>query len=82
MDFSEKALRKAFAEKTAKRDEIRAKATPLRERRDKIVNKAREEEVALNKEIAQIEKPLFDLDMEISSLSRALSGKTGTPAEE
>jgi hypothetical protein len=64
------------------RDEIQARAAPKRAARDVIVNKAREEELKLNAEIAEIEKDLFDTLNQIGLAARACGGQTGEPPVE
>lgn len=74
--------RARFAELTAAAAAIRAKVDPLREHRDAVVNKAREDEQVLNDEIREAEAGLFEIEQERAMIVRALGGKTGEPAPE
>lgn len=80
MKFDRGAMRNRFAELTSERDAKLAAAAPLREKRDKLVNKARAAEAAINAEIAEAEAGLFEIDQERADLVRALRGSTGSPA--
>lgn len=75
------ALRKRWDELNRMRDEIKGKADPLREERDKIVNAAREQELAYNAEIGKIEAGLYDIERERAVLAKALNGKLSVEAE-
>lgn len=77
--FDPTTLRARFAELSTQRETIVAAAAPLREKRDALVNKAREDEKAINAEIRKAEAGLFELDQERAMISRALGGKTSDP---
>lgn len=77
MKFDPDSLRARFHELGTQRDAIIGKATPLREKRDALVNKAREDEKAINDKIREAEAGLYDLDQERAMIVRALGGKTG-----
>ena len=74
-------MRKRFHELGAKREEILARTTPLREKRDALVQEYAPRVRELEKEIRKVETEggLFDLDQERAALARALKGKTGEP---
>jgi len=76
MEFVPEKMRTRFRELGEQRADILGKSAPLREKRDEIVAKAREQELSLNKEILDIENGLFDIDTERAMISRALAGKT------
>lgn len=80
-NFSPENMRKRFHELGKKRAAILAKTMPLREKRDKIVQKAEAEAKALADQFKKIEadEGLFDLDQERAVIARALGGKTGKP---
>lgn len=75
-------MRARFAELTAQAAAIRETVDPLREHRDAVVNKAREDEQLLNDEIRTAEAGLFEIEQERAMIVRALGGKTGEPAPE
>lgn len=81
MDFSPEKMRARYAELTAKGEEIRAKAAPMREARDAFANEARDKELAMNAEIAEVEAGLGQIDNERALISRALGGKVAMPVE-
>lgn len=56
---------------------IEAKAAPLRAKRDDLVNKNIEAIQTLEKQFKEIEEPLFDMKMEMSTLVALLKGRTG-----
>ena len=73
-------LRQRFSELCAERDAILAQSVPLRERRDEILAKAAAAAAKADPVTAQIkdiEAPLFGLNNEIATISRALKGETG-----
>lgn len=81
MDLNPKTLRAEFHKLTKQSDAIKAKAEPLRAKRDLLVNKFREEELELNAKIREVEKGLFEIENARGALVRALNGKTGDPEE-
>jgi uncharacterized coiled-coil DUF342 family protein len=80
-NFSPENMRKRFHELGKKRAAILAKTMPLREKRDKILQKAEAEAKALADQFKKIEadEKLFELDQERAVIARALGGKTGKP---
>lgn len=76
LEISDDEARKLFADLTSKRDAILKKSAPLRAKRDKFANEAREKELAMNKEISKAEEGLGDIDRQRSRLVRMLGGKT------
>lgn len=75
-------MRARFHALGKQRDEIIAKAKPIRDRYDAM----RAEETALRQRMAPVieemkaaEAPLFDIDTERAMIAKALSGKTGEP---
>jgi predicted nucleic acid-binding Zn-ribbon protein len=81
MDFDPKKLRARFAELTEKHDAIRAKADPLRERYDALVQGNRKAEDAAAKRVKNAEDGLYEIEMERAAIARALGGRTAEPAE-
>jgi len=75
--FTPDAMRKRFHEARDERAAILAKSGPLREQRDQIKREYETKMADLNAQIKQAESGLYDLDMEIGALSKALRGKTG-----
>lgn len=65
------------------RDAIRSETKPLRDQYDAVsqeIDRLRREKLEpLKAELKVKEAPLFDLDMEIGALSRALGGKPDKP---
>jgi uncharacterized coiled-coil DUF342 family protein len=83
MSSTQDVLRRRFAEACSERDAISKQVTPLRDQRDAILTKAHAASAKaepLTRQIRQIEAPLYDLNNEIATISRALSGKTGANA--
>lgn len=79
------ALRARFRELCTERDAIRERARPLREERDRLQGEIdalarRQKELAA--QFKEIEKPLFYIDSEIATISRALKGATAEPGQE
>ena len=74
-------MRARFADLSDQVDAIEKQSEPLRTKRDKLVNDARDKERSLNEEIAAIEAPLYDLKNERGAIVGALRGKTGTSEE-
>jgi len=75
--FDPDALRARFRELTEKSQAIRAVSVPLRERRDAMVADHEAKMAPLQREIREIEAPLFDVEQERAMIARALNGKTG-----
>lgn len=80
--FDPETMRKRFHELGRQRDEVLAKAKPIRDRYDAM----RAEECALRDrmkplidEMKAAEAPLFDIDRERGIIAKALNGKTGAP---
>jgi len=73
------AMRARFHEAKAERAALEAQLAPKRARRDALAARiaALEAEIRpLNAELKVEQQPLFDLDMEIGMIVRALNGKT------
>lgn len=75
--LSQDAKQKMFWELTAEAAKIRERSTPLREKRDKLLASIALEVQQLEKEIREIEAPLYDIENRRGELARALRGKTG-----
>lgn len=58
-------------------EKIEGKAGPIRAKRDDLVNKNIEAIQALEKQVKEIEAPLFDMKMEMGQLVAILKGRTG-----
>lgn len=82
MNLTPDAMKDAFHAKRKERAAVLAKLDPLVAKRDKIANDARAKLLPLDDEIKAIKAPLYDLDMEIGMIARALGGKTGPTPEE
>ena len=78
MMFDPDNMRRRFHELGAKRDEILAKSTPLREKRDAVLAEMEASVKALSAEIKAAEAGLFEIDQERGAITRALKGKTGS----
>ena len=74
--FSPDNMRARFATLGKQRDAILAQTQGLRAERDALVNLNAARIRDLEKQVAEIEAPLFDLDNERGLLARALGGKT------
>lgn len=74
--FQEKS-RIRFHELREQEKAIRDVSMPLREARDTYASEARDEELRLNAEIKEIEKPLNAITAELSFIARGLNGQTG-----
>jgi hypothetical protein len=77
--FTPEAMRARFHELKAQREAIKAVSDPIRAERDAHVQAARAKEDELTAALKAAEEGLFDLDMEMAALARALNGKTGSP---
>lgn len=71
------ALRARFRELTGKSQAIRAVAVPLRDRRDAMVADHEAKLAPIQREIREIEAPLYEIEQERAMIARALNGKTG-----
>ncbi len=69
-------MRERFAYLNAEIDRIQAETTPLREKRDELVNAHSKEIKALEMEYLEKEHSLFPMKQELASLARLLKGKT------
>jgi hypothetical protein len=79
MPNTQDLLRARFIEACAERDAIAARVAPLREQRDAVLAKAAAAAAKadpVTARIKELEAPLFDLNNEIATISRALGGKT------
>ncbi len=70
-------MRDRFAYLQEQINAIEKKSSPLRLKRDALVNKHAEEIRALEADYKKIEEPLFDMKMELGNLVRLLKGATG-----
>jgi len=77
MQFHPDTMRRRFHEARDERAAILEKSGPLREQRDQIKREYDAKMADLNAQIKQAEAGLYDLDMEIGALSKALRGRTG-----
>jgi len=75
--FTPDAMRKRFHEAQDERKAKLAASGPLREKRKELKRRYQAEIAELDQQIAAAEDGLFDLDMEIGTISKALNGKTG-----
>lgn len=71
-------MRKRFHELAEKVKAVEAKSRPLRDKYDAIARDSRAKMDDLAKQFAEIEKPLYDMKMEMGMIARALGGKTGS----
>lgn len=69
-------LQQRFHELRAEIEAIEKQSTPLRLKRDVLVNKHVDEIADLEKQYKKIEEPLYDMKMELGDLVRALKGDT------
>ncbi len=80
MATTQDLLRQRFAEASRERDDLLAKAAPLRQKRDALVAKLAADHAAkvdpLDAQIAAIEAPLAQLMGEIARISTVLNGQT------
>lgn len=75
-------MRAKFHTLGRQREEIAAKAAPVRAKYDVLRDqecKLRDQMKPVIAELRQIEEPLFGIDNERAMLARALNGKTGVP---
>lgn len=82
---TEDLLRARFKELVVQRDAIRAEAEPHRTERDRLqgeIDPLVDKQRNLADVFKEIEKPLFDIDNEIGTISRALKGNTADPVKE
>lgn len=73
-------MQKRFHALGAEKDAIQSRSAPARSEREALQKQVAELElkiIPLNKVIQEIEKSLYDIDMERGMLARALNGKTG-----
>jgi hypothetical protein len=77
-------LRKRFADLGEQREAILAKTTPLREKRDALVQEVAAKIRPLDDEIQKFEGGgiLVQIDQERATIVRALGGKTSEPEAE
>ncbi len=69
-------MRARFRALSVERNAIIEQSHPLRERRDAIEAKAREEVAKFNEQIEALEAPVRVIKSEMARLARALNGKT------
>lgn len=75
MSKTDDVLRARFTELLAEREAIASQTEPLRAQRDEIIAQARAIEqtaAPLDAQIKELEGPLFDINNEIATVSRAL----------
>lgn len=75
-------MRKRFATLAKMREQIRAKADPLRAKRDAQIQNHAKEIAAFDKKIQSEEKGLYDIDNEMAMIARALGHQGVGPTEE
>lgn len=78
---SDDVFRSRFKELREEIAKIEAKAMPLREERDNLVNNPDPRIKELEGKYLKIEEPLAELKRELSRVAGYLKGKTGDPAE-
>lgn len=78
--FNPSELRSRFADLSEQRKAIVAKVDPLHSQRAKIRRDATEAEAKIAEKIKAESVSLPTIDEEMAMISRALKGKTGTPA--
>ena len=76
MSKTEDTLKARFKAACSERDAILKKSEPLRAKRDAAMVKAQAAYDAATDQIKATEDGLFDLQVEIATLSRALMGRT------
>lgn len=79
------AMRARFHAAKAERAALEAELAPKRAQRDELAGRiaALEAEIRpLNAELKIAQQPLFDLDMEIGTIVRALNGRTGPEPDQ
>lgn len=80
MATTQDLLRQRFADACGERDDLLARAAPLRQKRDALVAKLAADHAAkvdpLDAQIAVLEAPLADLMREIAQISTVLNGQT------
>lgn len=84
MKFNLDDVRDRFHEAGRERDDIAARAEPLRQQRNDLrqqMDTLRVQAKAIGEQIKAIEQPIYELDNERSMLSRILKRKVGAPKE-
>lgn len=76
MSDTDDLMRKKFDEMAAERDAILAKSGPLRAKRDKVLNDAKEKARSMDVEIKRVEARLFDIQMGLGRLGKAMGGRS------
>jgi hypothetical protein len=76
MSKTEDTLKARFKAACSERDAILKKSEPLRSKRDAAMRKAQAAYDEATDQIKATESGLFDLQVEIATLSRALMGRT------
>lgn len=79
MQFDPDKMRARFHELKAQRDEQRARVDPIRAERDKLVAKQLKELAVHDAKVRKAEEGLFDIEMEMGMLVRAVGGAMGEP---
>ncbi len=77
MELNRTAFRARFAELGEQREATLFLSAPLRARRDAIVAEAQSQVDALDRQIADAEIGLSDIDQERALIARALGGRIG-----
>lgn len=77
MRFTPKEMRRRFHLASAEAEAIRAKSAPLRAARDALVKETEPKIRALNEQIKEVEKSLYDLDVERATIAKALREEDG-----
>lgn len=82
MDFDKSKMRATFRQRQVERERIEAKLKPLHDELTELRRSTAKREAELAEKIKKTREPLVAIDTEMGMISRALSGKTGEPAEE
>lgn len=82
MKFEPDKMRERFKALSDQRASILEASSPLREKRDKLLAKQQREVEELNNNIRTAERELYDIDVELGMISRALGGLTAVQKEQ
>ncbi len=76
--FDKDSMIKRFHELGAKREAIKAASNPLRAKRDAYAAESDATLRAMDDQIREAERGLFEIEQERAIIARALGGKTGS----